>query len=95
MPAADGARPVVVELTDSNRVTTSSAIFKCSLARPFRGATSGGEGTNYAFACSPARVRIITARYLNAIALNTATGVTAAALDSISETGWGFYHCRG
>ena len=58
-------------------------------ARPFRGATSGGEGTNYAFACSPARVRIITARYLNAIAVNTATGVTAAALDCISEAGLG------
>lgn len=55
----------------------------------------GREGTNYAFACSPARVRIITARYLNAIALNTATGVTAAALDCTSEAGWGFYHCRG
>jgi hypothetical protein len=41
-------------------------------------------------------VRIITARYLNAIALNTATGVTAAALDCTSEAGgWGFYHCRG
>jgi hypothetical protein len=40
-------------------------------------------------------VRIITARYLDAIALNTATGVTAAALDCPAEAGWGFYHCRG
>ena len=71
MPAADGARPVVVE-TGSR---LSSAIFIANLARPFRGATSGGKGANYEFACSPARVLIITARYLNAVALNTATGV--------------------
>jgi len=60
------------------------------------GATSGGEGENYEFACSPARVLIITARYLNAVTLNTATGVwLQQRWIGTSEAGWGFYHCRG